>query len=609
MAFLLTSLLALFLGPLLARAFRRSDRVLAALDGFVIAAILGLVVLHILPHAVALGGLPVMAAAVAGLLLPSLVERRLPTRGAGRASRGVILLIAVGLAVHAALDGAALALPGDPAGEEAGGVLLAFGVLLHRVPEGLAVWGAAKPLWGTAGALALIALIAVATSVGFGYGGGLLTELSGPFLGAFEALVAGTLLHVVVGHRLPALASASPHRAIAAAGAIVGVVGHLLLLDTHAIPEASAGLPAGLTFSTLALRAAPALFIGLAAVAAAAWLSPRLGRAWQSARPLVGAARAAAGGIIGLAIGSTAATTGGSPQRPALGPLALVLSLPLLGPAVTLGRVTAVLAVLIVMALLRRSPGSPPSSPPGDWRASLLATIDHETPWFVTGVALAAMLEPVLPCSFLDGLPAPWQAVVAVAVAAPWYLSAAGMTPLAAVMLHKGAAPGAVIAFLVVGATVALRAPACDHLEHPRAPRREVAVIIAISLVSAWLIDAIFPGSDFVALHHTASLAPGAVALAAATGLALLTLTVLVRRGPRGFIAQITGHGEDAHDDHAHGHDHGHDQQDPHAPHAPDNDHEHGPHDHDHGHPTIVAADVVGAADPSGPAPEVVPQA
>ncbi|TNF36620.1 MAG: hypothetical protein EP329_05020, partial [Deltaproteobacteria bacterium] len=252
MEFLLTSLAALLLGPALATAFRRSDRVLAGLDGFVIAAIVGLVALHILPHAVAGGGLWVMAAGVAGLVLPSVVEHRLHGRGARSASRGVIALIVLGLAIHAMLDGAALALPDEHHHDESE-VLLALGVILHRIPVGLAIWGAARPVWGGLGAMALVGVVAGATALGFGVGDAVLGTLSGPFLGAFEALVAGTLLHVVAGHRIPVLASAAPHRVTAAVGALLGVAVHILLLDDHAIPAADAGLPAAATFATLAL--------------------------------------------------------------------------------------------------------------------------------------------------------------------------------------------------------------------------------------------------------------------------------------------------------------------------------------------------------------------
>ncbi|PKN58430.1 MAG: hypothetical protein CVU56_06075 [Deltaproteobacteria bacterium HGW-Deltaproteobacteria-14] len=578
MGFLLTSLLALLLGPVLATAFRRSDRVLAGLDGFVIAAIVGLVVLHILPHAVGAGGLWVMAAAVVGLLLPSVVERRLHGRGARSAGRGVIALIAIGLAIHAGLDGAALALPDDH--HDDSGVLLAAGVILHRIPVGIAIWGAARPLWGSLGAGLFVAFVAAATAVGFGVGEEVLGALSGPFLGAFEALVAGTLLHVVAGHRLPALASATPHRFVAGVGALLGVAVHVAILDTHFIPDADAGLPASVTFTTLALAAAPALLIGFAAVAGAAWVASR-GFWPRAAGRLARAARGVLSDVLGVI--EPGATPGGGAPRPLLGPLAILVSLPLLGSGATATRVAIGLIVLFTLALARRQVVAPTGVSEG-WRAQVMATVDHEAPWFVAGVALAAMLEPVLPCSLFDTIAAPWQVVMAAAFAAPWYLSASGMTPLAAVMLHKGASPGAVIVFLIVGAGVALRVPTCHDPAHRRAIRRDGAITIAIVVVSAWIADAIFARGDGLALHHEASLAPSAVAVVGAVALGLLTVVALLRQGPRGFIAQITGHGDDAHDDHDHAHDHAHDHDHDHdhdaAPHDHD-PHDHDPHDHD----------------------------
>jgi len=570
MEFLLTSLAALLLGPALATAFRGSDRVLAGLDGFVIAAIVGLVTLHILPHAVAGGGLAVMAAAVAGLLLPSVVERRLHGRGARNASRGVIALVVIGLAIHALLDGAALALPGDhDHHHHESEVLLAFGVILHRIPVGLAIWGAARPVWGGRGAMVLVAVVAGATALGFGAGEAVLGALTGPFLGAFEALVAGSLLHVVAGHRLPALASSSPHRITAAIGAILGVVVHVVLLDDHAIPEPDAGLPAAETFSTLALLAAPAVLGGFALVAGGAWASARFAAALKSAtRPVARAFRRAGAGVLGLsAPGDDAPDIA---PRPMIGPLALLISLPLLGPEVSAVRVGVALLVLVGLSLLRHASRDERHAG-GDWRDRFVATLDHEAPWLVAGVALAAMLEPVLSCSLFESIPAAWQAAIAVVVAAPWYLSAAGMTPLAAVLLHKGAAPGAVVAFLIVGAGCALWAPTCDDRDHRFELRRDGALAIVLALASAWIVDGLLETTTAPALHAEAALEPASVALVAAAVLALLTVVALIRQGPRGFIAQITGHGEDAHDLHDH---HGHG----------DHDH-HGHHHGDHHHP------------------------
>lgn len=57
MVFLLLSLAALALAPALVRAAQGRVSLLAALDGFVVTAVVGLVVLHILPMALTEGGL------------------------------------------------------------------------------------------------------------------------------------------------------------------------------------------------------------------------------------------------------------------------------------------------------------------------------------------------------------------------------------------------------------------------------------------------------------------------------------------------------------------------------------------------------------------------
>ena len=52
MTLLIASLLALAAGPLLYRAADRARQALIALDGFIVIAVSGLVVVHIVPHAV-----------------------------------------------------------------------------------------------------------------------------------------------------------------------------------------------------------------------------------------------------------------------------------------------------------------------------------------------------------------------------------------------------------------------------------------------------------------------------------------------------------------------------------------------------------------------------
>ena len=70
---LLISLLAYALGPVLYALADRARSSLAALDGFVMIAVSGLALVHIIPHAVATGGPWAILVAGAGFIGPGLV--------------------------------------------------------------------------------------------------------------------------------------------------------------------------------------------------------------------------------------------------------------------------------------------------------------------------------------------------------------------------------------------------------------------------------------------------------------------------------------------------------------------------------------------------------
>ena len=71
---LITATLPLGTGPLFGAALARSPATLAWLDGLVLAAILGLVPLHLLPEASEVLGLWAIPIAFLGLLIPSIAE-------------------------------------------------------------------------------------------------------------------------------------------------------------------------------------------------------------------------------------------------------------------------------------------------------------------------------------------------------------------------------------------------------------------------------------------------------------------------------------------------------------------------------------------------------
>src|SRR5262245_37458028 len=171
MTYVVATWLALLAGPLLIRLVGPRRGLIALLDGFVLASIVGLVIGHLLPQSLELAGGWAALAAVVGVSLPPLVEHTLE-RARGPWDGLMLLVGMAGLAVHAMLDGAGIA---SEAGE--GGGMLTLGVLLHRVPMGLSVWWVVRPRAGRGAALVVLLVLAVGTSAGFLGAGPLLDGL------------------------------------------------------------------------------------------------------------------------------------------------------------------------------------------------------------------------------------------------------------------------------------------------------------------------------------------------------------------------------------------------------------------------------------------------
>jgi hypothetical protein len=72
-------------------------------------------------------------------------------------------------------------------------------VVLHRVVEGLVVWWILRPSHGVKAAVAGVAAVILVTVLGFALGRELLGgETGGGAVEIYEALVAGSLLHVIL---------------------------------------------------------------------------------------------------------------------------------------------------------------------------------------------------------------------------------------------------------------------------------------------------------------------------------------------------------------------------------------------------------------------------
>ena len=188
-------------GPLVARSAKARPQMLAFIDGFVLITIGGLVLLDVIPHAIEHRDLWAGLFMLVGFSLPTLAER-LFRFGVQQTHTAVLLLALIGVAIHSALDGSALAQSATNASS-----LIGYGVVLHQLPVSLMVWWV---LSDRPRAVTWLVLLLMAVTMVVGYFAeptifAVLPDRAGVW---FEAVVGGSLLHVIAH---PAHAHAHDH--------------------------------------------------------------------------------------------------------------------------------------------------------------------------------------------------------------------------------------------------------------------------------------------------------------------------------------------------------------------------------------------------------------
>jgi uncharacterized membrane protein YraQ (UPF0718 family) len=586
MIFLAISLLSLPLAPLLARATARAPVSLALLDGFVFTGLGGLIALHILPESFELAGPWALLAAAIGVFGPGLAEARLE-RAAGpsaalaesgtrspsdRAHTGAILLVAFGLGFHALLDGVALASPSVTDTPDAR--LLALAVVLHRLPLALTLWWLLRPALGLRFAAGYMVFDAACTTLGYAVGDTGLRLLSNAWLGAFGALVAGSLLHVVIHRPAP---GTDPARS--AAGATVGsLVGLLLLFAVPSAPADPVALDAtsrAVIFLELAREYAPALVLAyiVAALLRAQKRGPEFEPRLMSSNRLKVALAA-----TNLALRSALECREPFPSldrnlsRAAAGPSlahvvttsvlgldAILLSVALLGPEWGLAR--AGFAILLAVAVgwavegERETQSAPPreaSATPSFarrfWRG-LLEALDPSAPWFVLGLLIATSLAPKVSAGVAHRLPYPLQVPLFALVGLIVPATPSALLPMIATLLPIGATRGAWLA-------LALSAPAANPIVLSGVARRfgrraaaALAIaVVAVSIAAGNLTDGFIRAGAERILHG----APASLLDPFLVPLAALVLISLFRQGPREFAGRVLTPLSDHEHEHSH---------------------------------------------------------
>ena len=477
-ALLSVTVLPFLLGAVLYRFAGRSAQMRASVDGLALVSVGGLALVHLVPEAISRGGFAAIGFVFVGLIGPALLHRVSEDRAAVFADRVLIL----GLAVHAALESAALAAAHDDV------FGLGIAIAAHRLPVGLAVFATARNQ--REGWLA-IGLLVAASLVGIG-GGQAIAGWLPPMPSAWlQAFVAGSLLHVLTGHGYghghgkPADRAERGREAVF--GALGALAGFLLLAGSLGHPHGhieAASIPGFLdTFATLALESAPALLIGyLLAGLLGVGLTQQRARWLGGGSSLSQSMRGVAFGLplpicsCGVLPLYEALVRRGVPATaaiafliatPELGLDAILISIPLLGTNLTLARLAAAFVVALATSLVVGRLVRPSASTPSEDEAAqtgplhqrvaqglrfgLVELFDHTMPWIVTGLLVAALAEPLLGSGMFTSVPAWLQVPLFAVLGIPMYVCASAATPIAAVAIHKGISAGAALAFLIAG--------------------------------------------------------------------------------------------------------------------------------------------------------------
>ena len=566
MPYLIAALAALAAGPLLDAGAGHRRGFVPVLDGLSRTAIPGLVFLAFVPAAVAGREWGILVALLGGFLIPVLAERT--SRRATRPTHRLALLAGLsGFAIHAALDGAALATL--PAGAPPS---FPLAVVLHRLPVGVAIWWlVAREIDRRAGVAALAALV-LATVGGFVFGGavaGMVSDSGALML--YQAAVGGSLVHVVV-HQHGAATSPTERRR-EGWGAVLALA---LLLAVFVIgADTGASGPAGFLSRLYVITAesAPALLLAYVCAGLLSAFLPQRSVRWMEKGG--GISQSVRGMAIGLPFpicscgvvplyrsliqrgAPPAAAMAFLVATPELGLDAVLLSIPLLGPQVTVLRlVTAALVAMLVgwwvggrLKKAERaeewtgSPGETPSV--GQRLAGALRTgtgdvVDHTAPWIVLGLGVAALVTPFLESGWLGSLPPVADVFLFALLGFPTYVCAASATPLVAAFLATGLSPGAGIAFLITGpATNISTLGLVSSLHGRRAAIAFAVVMVTLAVTAGVAINTAFGALPVPSLATLTEEAPSLLQQVSLVLLAGLFLRSVVRRGPRAFAGEL----------------------------------------------------------------------
>lgn len=530
MLYLIASCIALLFGPLFYRYFSSGSGLQKGLDGFIFVSLGGLVLIHILPELLEHGGLLTVLFVILGLWGPTASERIFHRYS--EITHNVTLTLGIaGLLLHTVTDGGAMVL----AQQEGNSVLLALGVVMHRLPVGFAVWWLLKPHLGARWTCAILAAIMFFTGVGYFAGEQLLNQLSLDNTVYLQAFVTGSILHVVLhqphGHQEQDKQGRFEYQA--GIGSLIGLalLAVLLLMDTGGQDHAHHEHSTEQLLSWL-LTICPILILSYAAAALRfkAGLTPnqtQLGYLWL--------------------------------QR-LTGPESLIITLFLLGAEFALFQVICQLAMGLVLTLSRVEVTDPHDHVPSSaLRFGFAHLVDRSAPWIVLSLILANLIgHPSIPLDHPV-----LQIFVLLLVFLPMRFCNLGAAVLALALAYSGWHPAAV-AFTLIAAPVLSISQL--RLMKP----------LTLSLLTLVLVPSLLAISYMSPIGKAIITLPEPVSMLGLFIISLLFGASLLRLGPRKFLRRLLGnfsltrpHEHNEHEvgheqpkapKHSHKHSHGHSQ-------------------------------------------------
>ncbi|WP_025822047.1 hypothetical protein [Shewanella marina] len=515
MLYLFASCIALLIGPLFYRYFSSGSGLQKGLDGFIFVSLGGLVLIHILPELLEHGGLMAIVFVILGLWGPTLSERIFHRYS--EITHNLTLILGVGgLMLHTITDGGAMVL----AQHGGNSPLLALGVILHRLPVGLAIWWLLRPQIGLRWSIVVLASMMLLTSLGYFAGEHLLAQLSLDNTVYLQAFVTGSILHVVL-HQPHGTPEDKKHKYEyqAGIGSLLGIGLLILLLTVGSDGHDHGGHDHGHSTEQLVewmFTIAPVLLLAYvtAAIRFALGLSPRshsLAARWL--------------------------------QRLA-GPEALIITALLLSPWYALAQAVILLVIGAFLTLNKVQLIDPHASVPQSALCfGLLHLVDRSAPWVLLSLVLANLIgHPAIPLEH----PA-LQVVILLLVFLPMRFCNLGAAVLALALAYSGWSTAAVMLALVAAPLISI-----DQLKLLKRPQQIglVALIIAGISLAAWSLPA------RVQLLHL----PASIEYLCLIAIAGLFAASLLRQGPRQFLRRLVinrpAHHHHEHAAESHGHHH-----------------------------------------------------